>query len=255
MTPSRQLTKRDMIVVISATAFFLGNLAAVGTTGRERAKRVVCLANIGRLTEAWLMCAEDNDGRLVGGDTLDYPLQWVGRPQSPETVQDELYAIERGALFPYVGSVHVYHCPADQRVSEPRPRAFRTYSIPGGANGEEWRGQHMPAMIYADIQDPATKYVFLEEADPRNYNMGSWQMDFQPWRWRDPVAVWHPDRSTLGFADGHSESHQWVNQSTIDWCRTAMYEPMSFPFRTTPPPEEQDDIGYMTAGFPCKSHR
>lgn len=255
MRPSRQLTRRDTIVVISATAFLLGNLAAVGTTGRERAKRAVCLANVGQLAQAWLMCAEDNDGRLVGGHTRDDPLQWVGRPQPPVTLQEELYAIERGALFPYVRSVNVYHCPADQRVSEPRPRAFRTYSIPGGANGEEWNGQHVPARNYTDIQDPAIKYVFVEEADPREYNIGSWQMGFQPWRWIDPVAAWHPQRNTLGFADGHSESHQWVNQSTIDRCHTAMYEPTSFSWFMTPPAEEHEDIGYMAAGFPCQSYR
>ncbi|NLT77816.1 MAG: hypothetical protein GXX98_14945, partial [Planctomycetes bacterium] len=71
--------------------------------------------------------------------------------------------------------------------------------------------------------------------------------------WVDPLAMWHPERTTLGFADGHAETHPWQNRSLIEWCHRAMYESGQFAFSMTPPADEQEDIEYMAAGFPCKS--
>ena len=43
---AKQFTRKDSIVAVLTTVFLLGNLALVGTAGRERAKRAVCLANL-----------------------------------------------------------------------------------------------------------------------------------------------------------------------------------------------------------------
>ena len=55
--------------------------------------------------------------------------------------------------------------------------------------------------------------VFLEEADPRGYNNGTWVMDKTGWV--DPFAIFHGTVSTFSFADGHVESHKWVDRQTI----------------------------------------
>jgi prepilin-type processing-associated H-X9-DG protein len=98
------------------------------------------------------------------------------------------------------------------------------------------------------------KYVLVEEADTRGYNMGSWQMYPRDRRWCDPVAMWHSKATTLGFADGHAEMHKWMNQSTIDNNLKAMYGE-SYTFGWTPPADEQDDLDYMCRGFACKSFK
>ena len=40
--------------------------------------------------------------------------------------------------------------------------------------------------------------------------------------WVDPVAIWHNERSNLGFADGHAEKHRWVDQGTIEAAREGL---------------------------------
>lgn len=250
MKPARNITRSDVAILLVLTAVVLCNLAAVGTTGRRRAKEAVCLANVRGLSQAWLQFAEDHDGNLVGGHTS--PGQWVDRDAVGATLVQQKEAIRRGALFPYVGKVEMYHCPADPRRQDSLYVTYRTFAIPGGANGEMWAG-YTRARRLSDLANPARRYVFVEEADPRGIQIGSWQMNPGTKTWVDPLAMWHPERTTLGFADGHAETHQWQNRSLIEWCHRAMYEPGQFAFSMTPPADEQEDIEYMAAGFPCKS--
>ena len=66
---------------------------------------------------------------------------------------------------------------------------------------------------YTQIKQPGEKYVFLEENDPRGYNINSWLMNTNLEVWGDPVTVWHGGKSSLGFADGHAETHGWSKES------------------------------------------
>ena len=43
-----------------------------------------------------------------------------------------------------------------------------------------------------------------------------------PKTWVDPVAMWHNQQSTLGYADGHAEMHRWIDKYFIDWNLKAM---------------------------------
>ena len=104
-------------------------------------------------------------------------------------------------------------------------------------SGEDWAG-HTKITKYSDIKKPAETYIFVEEADVRGTNVGSWQMDPTAKTWVDPVAMWHNKQSTLGFADGHAEMHPWEDKSFIDWNLKAMYN-NGFSFNMTPPANER----------------
>ncbi len=143
---------------------------------------------------------------------------------------------------------------ADIRLKDPQQGAYRSFSIANGANGENWPGTHVPARRYSEIRNPASKYLFIEDLDPRGSNVGSWQMNFGPPRFIDPVAMWHKEQTTLGFADGHSNIHRWVDPTFIEWCEGGMYNPTAFSFDLTPPDDEQTDITFLAGGFPCRSH-
>ncbi len=52
-------------------ALFACNLATVGAAGRARAKEAVCLSNLRQLTRAWLLYADENDGKIINGE-VDY---------------------------------------------------------------------------------------------------------------------------------------------------------------------------------------
>ena len=250
----KAFTLVELLVVIAIIALLMAILMPALRAAKDQARRIHCVNNVRTLSLAWLMYIYDNDDKIVGGHIANQPHQWVLSPPSGATIEQKKDAIRKGALFPYVGNtVDVYRCPADRRIRNPRHFAFRSFSIPGGANGENWAG-YTKATHYSEIKRPAIKYIFVEEIDPRGYNIGSWQMNVHTKTWVDPLAMWHNKKSTLGFADGHAEMHTWVNKSLIDWCERAMLEPSEFSFSMTPPADEREDIEYMARGFPCKSH-
>ena len=57
-------TKKDIFVLITCVIFALMNIAAVEHRGRERAKRIVCLANLKQLTAACNVFADENGGMM-----------------------------------------------------------------------------------------------------------------------------------------------------------------------------------------------
>jgi len=223
---------------------------------RDQARRVHCLSNQKTLLVAWLMYKDDNDDKLVGGHTGSYPYDWV---QGPARIGDPLelkkQGIRRGMLFRYVSdTIDVYHCPSDRRMLVAPHYAFRSYSIAGGMNGEAEIFGAEPLELYTEIKNPATKYVFVEETDPRGWNRGSWVLNPLKWKqWVDTIAIWHNKQGTLGFADGHVELHRWVDKSTIKWCEQAFYDPNNFQFNMTVPPGEGHDLGYMQIGYAYKA--
>ena len=246
----RAFTLIELLVVIAIIAVLMAILMPSLRAARDQAKRVHCVSNLKTLSLAWFMYKDENDDKLVGGHTTAG--HWVLAP-SGDSVEQKKEAIRQGALFPYVNdTVDVYRCPADLRIKDPGQFAFRSFSIAGGANGENWSGA-VQAKKYSDLKRPASKYIFLEDIDPRGYNTGSWVMDFPP-SWVDPLAMWHNERGTIGFADGHAEMHRWNDRHFIDWCQQAMFEPGSFSFYRSAPADEREDINYMARGYPCKSH-
>jgi prepilin-type N-terminal cleavage/methylation domain-containing protein len=251
----------ELLVVIAIIALLMAILMPALRAARDQARRIQCVSNIRNLSLAWLIYKDDNDDKLVGAMINNDSWAWVHTPKDSTVLSEKNTAIKTGALFRYVGGqFNVYRCPDDNRLKDPRQTAFRSYSIANGANGETgWPDgglDHQTAIKYSDIKNPATKYIFLEDIDPRGSNVGSWQFHFNPKYWIDPIAMWHNQQTALGFADGHSEMHMWHDKSLIDWCKIGMYEPTKFPgFSLTPPADEFTDYDFMYNGFPCKSHR
>jgi prepilin-type N-terminal cleavage/methylation domain-containing protein/prepilin-type processing-associated H-X9-DG protein len=250
---SRAFTLIELLVVIAIIAILMAILMPSLSLARDHAKRIHCVANTKTLVLGWSMYKDEFDGKLVPADTG--PGQWVDNEPATGTWEQKKDSIRRGLIYPFVGnSVDIFRCPADtRRPTENRLVAFRTFSLVGGVSGQSWAG-YTGAKIYADIKQPAMKYIVLEEADTRGYNEGSWQINISAKSWVDAIAMWHNKRTTLGFADGHAEMHTWQDQYLIDWCSKAMYGDPSFSFYLTPPGDAQTDIDYMCTGFACKSH-
>lgn len=245
----RGLTLIELLVVAAIVSLLLGLSLPALVRVRNQAQGAVCTQNMKTLAWAWLMYKDDHDDYIVGGH-VGRPHDWVQGPKGTgAVVERKKEGIRQGALFSYAGSaVDVYSCPADKRKhSTEIAIAFRSYSIAGGANGEPYAGTYIPATKYSDILRPASKYVFVEEADSRGWNQGSWVLDPKNGLWVDPLAVWHSKtRSSLAYADGHAEVHQWVDNSTIEMSRRQLFK---FPV----PPGEGEDLRFMQAGFPQKS--
>ncbi len=245
----------ELLVVIAIIAILMSVLMPALRSARDHAKRMHCLNNVKTLTLGYLMYKDEHDGRIVPGSTGRD--DWVLRPPSGDApLKEKLDTIRNGLLYKYVGeTVDVYRCPADFRLKAANAIAFRSYSLPGGANGEHNASTVTPARKYSDIRRPAEKYLFLEDMDPRGYNIGSWIMAFNPDRWIDPLAVWHKGQSVMGFADGRAVLHRWEDKSFLDWSYRATFEPQTFSFGMTPPGDERNDITFMSRGYPSKSHQ
>ena len=261
---SCKFTAVDTVVVVLVCVFAAALLVPVCGHARGYGKEIVCLSNLHGLSQAWLLYAEDNDGALVGGSdgNPDFPYYaWVGRPDpAVDNLAERQRAIMEGLMFDYVGATSAYHCPSDRRYLEPpkaiistfpyKLGAYRSYSIAGGMKGvgslsNGWRGWEIYAhtTVYT-IKSPENKYVFVEEADGRGWNWGSWVLRPQPpGEWVDPLAIWHNRRSILGFADGHAEAHKWVDQSTFDMSQNQVI------YQQLYPGESGEDIRYMVLGY------
>ena len=246
----------ELLVVIAIIAVLMGILMPALRKARDQAKKIHCQANVRTLSLGWLMYKDANDDRIVGGHISNAAESWVKSPPSNNApIEAKIQTIRDGALYPYVGEVvDIYRCPADFRMKDPTQDAFRSFSIAGGANGENWNNMTR-AKTYSEIKSPSTKYIFLEDIDPRGLNLGSWSMNFGPIGWVDPLAIWHGGQSTMGFADGHSTIHKWVDNSFIKWCKGAIETPQSFSFNFAAPANERNDLQFMADGFPCKSHK
>ncbi len=214
----------ELLVVIAIIAILMSILLPVLRLAKDQANRVYCVNNVRSLVTAWYLYKDDNDDKLVNGNVAYHA--WVEPPQDASgdyvdtdpTLEDELRGIEQGALYPYVKAVDAYRCPADRRKKDPYKATFRSYSIAGGMNGEEDSGGYrvVPVKQYSEIKNPATKYVFVEEADARTWNMGSWLVNPTGNSWIDPLSIWHNGRSALGWADGRATMHKWLDQRTLD---------------------------------------
>jgi len=128
-------------------------------------------------------------------------------------------------LWNYVDGAESYHCPGDLRTKRLRPGqgcAYDSYSKANGMNGGTWQDSKIqpPYRKASEVASPSEAMVFLEEADPRGFNRGTWVIDVEPAvGWVDPFAIFHGQTSTLSFADGHAESHSWVEPTTIQAAR------------------------------------
>ncbi len=251
---TRAFTLIELLVVIAVIAVLMAILMPALNIARDQAKRIHCINNVKQLTFAWLLYKDDNDDKMVGGlpqrGSID---AWMLSPRGndPDPIEQCKEGLRQGKLYPYVKNVDVYRCPSDDRINREGMYTFGSYSISGPLNGEEkeWSNRHL--ILYSEIKNPADTFVFVEEIDPRGWNMGSWVVsrDFGN-SWIDPLAIWHSkNRSTLGWADGSTNMHTWVNPSTIDMAMRAAWGDESV-FDMTPPADERDDLRFMQKRYP-----
>jgi len=259
MLRKRPVRKADIAVILVSVAFVLTNLAAVGTSGRERAKRTVCLSNHRELMSAWIVYADQNDGKIVngaggfhylshGGHTSNgkssgiVERAWVGRgwgnnwnnPSVADTGLDEQMkstAIREGALWPLVEKEACYKCPVARR------HEFITYSIVDAMNGmyragttSSMVGGH-PGAVGARIGDTVLWIKSTSEiiAPPAAQRMvfidegaltpDSFGVHYLHNYWWDDPPVRHSDGATVSWADGHASHLKWKAVETIEFGR------------------------------------
>jgi len=243
----------ELLVVIAIIAILLAILMPALNIAKDQARRIHCISNVKSLTLAWLLYKDDNDDKLVGGLPQRQSDAWMLGPRGnhPDPLEQAKEGLRQGKLFEYTKRVEIYECPSDERRKRPNHRAYGSYSVAGGMNGEEKEWNNRALYTYAEIELPATKLVFVEEIDPRGWNMGSWVMNPEGTSWIDPLANWHSkSKGVMSYADGHAIIHTWENKFTIDLAnRAAEGDTNVFSSNRTPPSDQREDIEFMHKGY------
>lgn len=227
---------RTEVVVIAAVAFVICIVLLMFSTLRNgyphpHTPTDYCLSNLRQLSLAWVMYADDNDGKFVNGAAgMSRPNEpaWVGRDWDPNYMQDkqlsekkQIEAIKAGALYPYCKNEKVFKCPQSQKEFK------RTYSIVDSLNGVPQPGNPMergPVEVmdklivknrgklqYAHMR---TVFICVGWTAP-----GSYGVYYDKEKWLDPPPVRHRDGANVSFADAHAVYWKWKGQDTVGFGR------------------------------------
>ena len=177
----------ELLVVIGVIALLIALLMPALGKARESARRVNCMSNLRQLATAWLAYAQANKGQLVPAE--NWKDGWADAGNTDE-------AVISGLLYPWVPDPRVYRCPND-----PIEKNQRSYSINTFCNG--------------DVRDAPRTMVFVEEFDPRGYNLGSFLIFNSGDVWIDYPVSWHNGGACVSFADGHVEYFRWADPRTV----------------------------------------
>jgi len=229
----------ELLVVIAVIALLIALLIPVLNLARERGQRVVCMSNLRQLTLAWVLYAEDHDGKLVLGRAFGESngwSGWVGRaflfPESRSAVVENP---SKGPLWPYVRDIDVYRCPRGRTghlVTYATVIAANGYDVegtyldlPGGVNDVELirfskrvGSTVLKLTRLTDIISPGAsqRAVFLDMGQTPTSSDFYVHYLYPRWKWYSPPPIRHSDGTTLSMADGHVEYWKWKGRETVE---------------------------------------
>src|SRR6266699_466785 len=237
----RGFTLVELLVVIVVIAVLASLLLPILSRSRAKAQGIFCLHNTKRLTVAWLLYADDHNGRLaynLGGTAgerkiaqrtnqnwVNNIMDWEVRANSDDT---NTATITEASLGPYANkATAIYRCPGDTVLSSDQRAAgwsarVRSYSMNAmvGNAGEASRSgsnENNPDYVQffnlSAIPKPTQIFVFLDE-HPESIDDGYFINTAYYWEWIDLPASYHNGAASFSFADGHSETHRWRVAST-----------------------------------------
>jgi len=245
----------ELLVVIAIIAILAALLLPALTAAKKRASQATCLSNQKQLAMAWTMYVGDNGDRVVNFSTVanQNPPCWrieaddssIPAPPASLAGDDAIKwrfreGYKRGALFPYAQNPDFIHCPGDIRKVAPT-FCWDSYSGAGGFVGGDsiaFPGSHLGTVTkQSQVLHASERFLWVEECASQmpaglSYieNQHAWDMypgsptlppsPFFTAQWVDSPAAFHGANSTFSFADGHAESHKWLDQLVINFANS-----------------------------------
>lgn len=229
----------ELLIVIALIATLAALLLPVLHQARARATGYQSVNNTRQLVFAWMLYADDNNGRLpynrggAGGGknpALKTNLNWVNNNLTWELDADNTNTatLTEASLGPYVNRVtQIYRCPNDKVLSAEQRKAgwsqrVRSYSMnamigDAGELTDQGFNENNPYYVQffriIDLPRPADIFVFVEE-HPDSINDGYFLNRYYVNQWIDLPSSDHNGAAPFAFADGHAQLHRWVDDST-----------------------------------------
>ena len=279
----------ELLVVIAIIAILAALLLPTLSRAKLKGMGAACVSNEKQIIMAWIMYADDNQDKLISTQTPDYttgPGYWRfdnwdptklpsfppgASAQTKHTLEIQ-EAYREASLYQYAPNVNVLHCPADKRYNSPAVAnlsswataipgyfAYTSYSGVGSLNGGVAQLYKLSAVMH-----PGDRYVWVEENDPRNEAVGSWDQPnfstpptFAGSALEDSTASWHGFDSTFAWADGHATDNRWLDSVNITYALSMDPRKYQVNGGTVPEPtiaNSPHDLLFLAQGWATKAN-
>ncbi len=242
----------ELLVVIAIIAILAGLLLPALVNTKKKATSTTCINNQKQLALGFVLYAEDYDSKMVpnqqGGGYWPGAMDNSGMVFNAPAANNPTFAalskdvaqsyvengLRAGLMYRYCQNTASYHCPGDKRKDNAigngatgQGWGYDSYSKVEGMSGGGWQTgppKWQPFYVrLSEVSQPSDALVFLEEADPRGYNWGTWVINVeQPPAaspagagWVDCFAAYHVKSSGISFGDGHAEQHTWQDANVL----------------------------------------
>jgi len=229
----------ELLVVIAIIAILAAMLLPALSRAKCRGLSVNCMNNGRQICLAWLMYADDHQGKVANAfDWCRGSLNYSG-----STDNTNLQILHTNLIFPYVKSVGPFKCPADLSMQYGTRGEKRVRSISMNQMFRTWADGHSPSpplgkwTIYGKTSDilkpnPSMVWVTIDE-NPDSINDAAFavKMDLsgRASTWQDGPGTSHCGGCGFSFADGHSEIRKWKDGRTTRPPMLTTYR-YQFPF-------------------------
>ena len=217
----------ELLVVIAIIAILAAMLLPALASAKKKATMAACLSNEKQLITAQLMYAGEY-GEKVAADPLrgggfwgppnPYVNAWVGLSVDVVLNTIVIPALQtNNLLYAYAPNYAVVHCPGDLYRMKGTVGTATAGNVGQGC-GFGFDGysvcNNMPNKKTTSFGKVSETLCFIEEAEGRGFNMGTWGQPTTT-QWADLPTLFHGNVSTLAFLDGHAEHYKWTDPAVI----------------------------------------